>query len=364
MIENKLKNRLARIKKRAMWLRQKAEAREDASATGPLAADDPERTAAPNEIVDEVVKTGAVVRGKDFDKIATLRKRWRRQRRDDASNDFEEEKGREEHPLARFRTGDPQPLESVAPGVVSGSGERSFYLVNARGNEIDPDAAKEARVLGRHNDWPEDVRVSYPGMRRAASSKLQEALPRILFDPERVLFLDIETAGLSAGTYLFLVGMMFLDGDEFVVDQAFARDYSEEAGVLEYVRETARRFDAIVTYNGASFDLPFIRTRMAIHRIPDLERFGSVDLLYTARRVFRDILPNRRLVTVERHLRRIDLRHDDIPSRFIPEAYHDYVRTGDARAMRNVLYHNLMDIFTMAVLVNRLHDREVPAERS
>jgi len=172
LIENKLKNRLARIKKRAMWLRQKAEAREDASATGPLAADDPERTAAPNEIVDEVVKTGAVVRGKDFDKIATLRKRWRRQRRDDASNDFEEEKGREEHPLARFRTGDPQPLESVAPGVVSGSGERSFYLVNARGNEIDPDAAKEARVLGRHNDWPEDVRVSYPGMRRAASSKL------------------------------------------------------------------------------------------------------------------------------------------------------------------------------------------------
>ena len=47
-------------------------------------------------------------------------------------------------------------------------------------------------------------------------------------------------------------------------------------------------------------------------------------------------------------------RVDDIPSRFIPRAYHEYVRTQDARITRNVVYHNRMDLFTMAVILNRL----------
>ncbi|HLF22992.1 MAG TPA: ribonuclease H-like domain-containing protein, partial [Burkholderiales bacterium] len=71
------------------------------------------------------------------------------------------------------------------------------------------------------------------------------------------------------------------------------------------------------------------------------------------RRVYRPGLPNVRLVTVERHLRGVE-RVDDIPSRFIPRAYHEYVRTRDARIMRNVVYHNRMDLFTMAVILNRL----------
>ena len=97
---------------------------------------------------------------------------------------------------------------------------------------------------------------------------------------------------------------------------------------------------------------------MAIHRIPEISRFGSVDLLHTARKVFGEVLPDRRLMTVERHLRGVD-RQDDIPGRYIPEAYHDFVHSGDGRAMKNVLYHNRMDLFTMAVIVNRLSERAI-----
>jgi uncharacterized protein YprB with RNaseH-like and TPR domain len=64
-------------------------------------------------------------------------------------------------------------------------------------------------------------------------------------------------------------------------------------------------------------------------------------------------LPNCRLVTVEKHLRGVE-RVDDIPSRFIPRAYHEFVHTRDARLMRNVVYHNRMDVFTMAVMLNHL----------
>jgi len=177
--------------------------------------------------------------------------------------------------------------------------------------------------------------------------------------PERVLFLDIETAGLSANTYLFLVGMMYANGNGFHVEQVFARDYTEEKGVLLHVHETMSRFDTIVTYNGATFDIPFIRTRMNVHRIPELPPVGSVDLLHASRRVFREKLPNCRLVTVEKHLRGVG-REGDIPSRFIPRAYHEFVRTKDARIMRNVAYHNRMDLFTMAVILNHLNEPPVP----
>jgi len=150
---------------------------------------------------------------------------------------------------------------------------------------------------------------------------------------------------------------MYVDGDALVMDQAFARDYAEEAGVMAYIRDTLSRFDAVITYNGDSFDLPFIRTRLAVHRMEMRAEPVSIDLIHAARRVFRNVLPDRRLLTVERHLRGVS-RTGDIPGRLIPEAWHEFVRTRNADLMRNVLYHNRMDIFAMAVIVNRLAGRE------
>jgi uncharacterized protein YprB with RNaseH-like and TPR domain len=258
--------------------------------------------------------------------------------------------------LAALQTGEPKSLESLVSGSEIVANGQGFYLVRPVGTDVDPDAQEEARQFMGLREWPADVTVgSTVKQRRRKKSKQPEL--EFAFEPERMVLLDIETAGLSANTYVFLIGMMFLEGNDFVVEQAFARDYEEEAGVLHHVHDTLSRFETVVTYNGASFDLPFIRTRMAVHRIAPLRPLGSVDLLHTARRVFKDILPNRRLVTVEQHLRR-KTREGDIPGRLIPQAWHDYVQSGDGRAMEAVLYHNRMDIFTMAVILNRLSERE------
>jgi uncharacterized protein YprB with RNaseH-like and TPR domain len=329
---NLLKKQLAQIRKRALQLRRKGEAREESAGQ------------AGRTIVDEIVKTGAVVSGADFDKLSTLRRRWpHRGAQREALEDPRDV-------LERFKDGEPAPLEALVPGEARAIGTDEFYLVRPVGEAVDPEALGEATVFSRLKSWPDDVLVSRFGRRgkRSSATDTERTL-----HPERVLFLDIETGGLSANTYLFLCGMMFLEKGNFVVEQPFARNYAEETGLLRHVHETIARFDTVVTYNGASFDLPFVRTRMAIHRIPDLTPFGSVDLLHTARRVFRGILPNRKLATVERHLRGFE-RTNDIPGRYIPDAWHDYVRSGDGRVMRNVLCHNRMDLFTMAVLVNHL----------
>jgi uncharacterized protein YprB with RNaseH-like and TPR domain len=267
-------------------------------------------------------------------------------------------------PLAAYKTGEPKRLEQIQPGEVRETDGHTFYLIRTGGIEVDPHCPSESEVFARLDAWPRQVDSKPFGVtprkrltRRALRPTGYQSGGKIPFAQETICFLDIETTGLSPNTYVFLCGIMLFADGEFVVEQAFARDYAEEAGLLAYIGAALSRFETVVTYNGVKFDLPFIKTRMAVNRIPVFKPFSSVDLLYTARRVFKGKLPNCRLGTVERHLRGLE-REGDIPGKHIPAAYHDYVHSGDGRAMKNVLYHNRMDLFTMAVFINRLAANE------
>jgi uncharacterized protein YprB with RNaseH-like and TPR domain len=292
------------------------------------------------ELIDDLVEAGAITKGASEDTRTKTR----------AKTQTPQSGGDLEDILASFKTGDAGPIESIEPGEERSIDGGTFYLVRPVGDAVDPAAPREAEAFGRLGSWPEYVEATPFGARSSPKKR-----PQPPFDREAACFLDIETTGLSPNTYLFLIGLMFWEDGQFVVEQVFARNYAEEPAVLRYVRDTLLRFETVITYNGARFDLPFVETRNAVNRVTPLKPLASVDLLYTARRVFRGILPNCRLGTVERHIRGVG-RTGDIPGMHIPGAYHDYVRTDDARAMKNVLYHNRMDLFTMAVLVNRLAD--------
>ena len=85
--------------------------------------------------------------------------------------------------------------------------------------------------------------------------------------PERILYLDTETTGLSggAGTVAFLTGLGYLTDDGFLVHQYLMRDYPEERFLLENVRAMLPQFDVLCTFNGKSFDLPLLQSRFRIH---------------------------------------------------------------------------------------------------
>jgi uncharacterized protein YprB with RNaseH-like and TPR domain len=315
----------------------------------------------PNPVIDAALKSGAVTRGSDMPVVTRLKRGpwwWRRRIiRDTAPAYYSRFEAEFQEMLSGVLNGDPLSIDAAVPGEARLLDDSNYYLVQFTGNDVDATSLSEATRFAKLSSWPEVASRTVLAPRRAHADAIRTVCDAPV-SPERTLFLDIETAGLSANTYLFLVGLMYADEQGFHVEQVFARDYTEEKGVLQHVHETMSRFDTVVTYNGASFDLPFIRTRMAVHRLPELPPVGSVDLLHASRRVFREVLPNCRLVTVERHLRGAG-RVDDIPSRFIPRAYHEFVRTKDARIMRNVAYHNRMDLFTMAVILN--HMSETPA---
>ncbi len=170
-------------------------------------------------------------------------------------------------------------------------------------------------------------------------------------DGGRLLYLDTETTGLAGGTgtYAFLVGAGFFDGDAFEVRQYFMRDLDEEPALLAALEALFLSFDGFVTYNGAGFDLPLLETRfvLARRRWPG-DRF-HLDLLGPARRLWRERLVDCRLGTLEQHVLRFTRDHD-LPGALIPSVYFEYLRRKRPGELPRVFEHNRHDILSLAAL--------------
>ena len=175
-------------------------------------------------------------------------------------------------------------------------------------------------------------------------------------DINKTVFLDTETTGLAggAGTYIFLVGVGYFEGDQFYVRQYFMRDYNEERALLSALNELLANFKAVVTYNGKTFDLPLMESRYIMSGMKmSLKDPYHFDLLYPARRLWKRRLENCSLSTVERDILGV-IRDDDVPGHLIPEIYFRYLRTKNARAIKQVFEHNLQDIISLVALVSRM----------
>ena len=188
----------------------------------------------------------------------------------------------------------------------------------------------------------------------------------------RALFLDLETGGLASSP-VFLAGTMHWNGTDFVLRQYFARHYGEEAALLSALHEAARGFDYLVTFNGKSYDAPFLLGRAVVHAVTVQLPGRHVDLLHASRRRWKQLLPNCRLQTLEQYVCR-RRRSGDVPGEEIPGLYHDFVRRGDPYRLIPVFHHNMLDVITMVEILRALcserpraqageHDQELDFSR-
>jgi uncharacterized protein YprB with RNaseH-like and TPR domain len=175
------------------------------------------------------------------------------------------------------------------------------------------------------------------------------------FDPRQIKFIDIETVGLYYVNPVFLVGVLRFEEDRGIVSQYLARDYSEEKALLREVLDELRQTALIASFNGRSFDIPYLRGRMRYHQLRDMDRLVHVDLLRTARKNYRDALPNCRLVTIERHLLSEE-RMGDLPGSQVADYYHQFVETGDRSLIAAILKHNARDLLSMAKILGIMTD--------
>jgi len=182
--------------------------------------------------------------------------------------------------------------------------------------------------------------------------------PRLAnLDPEAFVFLDTETSGLAGGTgtYAFLIGVGRLSQGGFRLAQFFMRDPIEEPAQLAGLIGFLGDYQGLVTFNGKSFDVPLLNTRFITNsEISPLNAAAHLDLLPLARRLWRDRLPSRALGFLEEHILGAKRTQEDVPGWLIPTLYFDYLRDGDARPLKNVFYHNAMDILSLAALLNHV----------
>ena len=178
---------------------------------------------------------------------------------------------------------------------------------------------------------------------------------------DRIVFLDTETTGVQGGTGIcpFLVGLGYFEGDDFHMHQFFIRDFDEEPSMLLAAADLLARFDLVITYNGAAFDIPLMETRFTLARLDSpFQRMSHFDLLCTARRLWRSGHGSCRLTALEHEILSF-LRGPDVPGAMIPRAYFDYLQRRPSAVLRSVFTHNVYDVVSLAALTIEACDRVI-----
>lgn len=267
--------------------------------------------------------------------------------------------------IARLEHRERQPgeLPSASAGGMSGAASGSL-LFGRRADLVDRNPARGREVeteFGHHweleQTWPAHYSHGFSdvGALSEIPANIFSALgggEPIEVPPGRWAFLDTETTGLAggSGTVAFLIGVGVISSGGFELKQYFLREPAEEASMLAQLAADLAQFDVLVTYNGKSFDVPLLETRFAMNRRKaPFTRLKHVDLLHGARRLWRLKLESCRLQELEKRI----LGHErvgDVGGGFIPNLYFDYLRNGDAAPLEPVLFHNAIDILSLACL--------------
>lgn len=183
---------------------------------------------------------------------------------------------------------------------------------------------------------------------------------------ESLVFFDIETTGLKASrSSLYLIGLLFFEGEEWIFKQFFAEDMYDEPllldaffGIINKKRASSAN-TILIHYNGDMFDIPFIKNCVKSYRLPyDFSAVISLDMYRKIKPLKAFLgLPDCKLKSVEKFLGRY--REDKYSGGELIYVYEDFLRrrqhgedTGEQEEL--LLLHNEEDIMNMPLVLSML----------
>ncbi len=211
----------------------------------------------------------------------------------------------------------------------------------------------DSRIFLRHKHYPlnelfsEEIAFTLPvTLRNYSRIFLQKDL-----DPDKILFIDTETTGLnrSPGTFVFLMGIGRIKHDQFIITQYFVEEMDHEILLYDLLEEIFLEAELFVSYNGKSFDVPLLQSRLFLQsKTINIRKIPHLDLLPLARRLWKTLVDSFSLSSMEyRLLNKIRECEEDVPGYQIPFLYAQYQQTGDPVELIPVFYHNQDDISSL-----------------
>ncbi len=167
------------------------------------------------------------------------------------------------------------------------------------------------------------------------------------------IYIDTETTGLNGGTgtFPFVIGYGYFDLEGFRTVQLLLENPANEMAQLIELSNALQNYNTTVTFNGKSFDLPLIKTRYLINKLDNpLINYSHIDLLHISRKIWKMRLADRSLKELESKIIYFTRESNDVPGWMIPQIYFDYLRSNDGNQLKHILYHNEVDVVSMAVL--------------
>ena len=186
-----------------------------------------------------------------------------------------------------------------------------------------------------------------------------------LASPDRILFIDIETTGLSREkTALYLIGCGFFNGDGYHTIQWFADSYADEVLIIdEFIRYINGRFDLLLHYNGNHFDIPYLKYRANVY---GRELFPAGLDSYD---IYLKIKPYKNLLSLSSLRQRsieqlLDINSDDpYTGRELINVYRHYTKQPSQELLQPLIYHNSEDLKGMAYILPILYYTELSGTR-
>lgn len=183
------------------------------------------------------------------------------------------------------------------------------------------------------------------------------------FDASKISVFDIETTGLyPKHDKIILIGFVNImpgKGDGELV-QFFAESPEDEKNILLESTREIRDSDMLITYNGRSFDIPFLTVRCEKYEIPFRNIF-NLDLYQLVRNysTLKNVMGSLSQKSMEVFMQIDHLRADEISGGESVNLYNEYLENattsfGAEALLSKILLHNKDDVLQLTRLINLL----------
>ncbi|MEJ2293536.1 MAG: ribonuclease H-like domain-containing protein [Candidatus Lokiarchaeota archaeon] len=188
------------------------------------------------------------------------------------------------------------------------------------------------------------------------------------FKPQDLLFIDIETLGIYDSP-IIIIGLGFFQDNQYQIKILFARNLEEEIALCDHFRkEILPHFKCFISYNGKSFDIPYIANRLLyfFEENPMISndevpyenantKYHHIDLYHNCRRKYKGLFNSYTLTNIERKLLEMK-RENELPSTLVGFCYQLYLEDPQENVglIREVINHNYWDVYSLPLILSRL----------